>query len=131
MHMRFYLPLLLIAVTVSGCKSPDGIYTPGCAAYEGDTVELHDGRFEWDKFTDQVMLDDREQVIDQFPAYPKAGSFSVTDGAVRLVADDGSRLPEMYFIESNGRYYLLTQAQIAAWRATASVADCALVLGGA
>ncbi len=119
--------LLLVAVALAACKSHNGIYMPDCIAYEGDTVELHDGRFEWDRFTDQVLVDDGGKVVDPFPDYPKAGSYAATDTDLKLTADDGSALPDMRLVEDQGKIFLLTAAQYRDWQSGSPVADCALV----
>ena len=58
------------ALSFCGCVSSEGRYSPDCIAFAGDTIELADGRFEWDKFTDQVRMDDNGKVtIDNRPVH--------------------------------------------------------------
>jgi hypothetical protein len=133
LKMNIELRSLLLFATffmLAGCRSVDGIYLPDCVAYAGDTIELREGRFEWDKFTDQVIVGDDDTIVDQFPDHPLAGTYLVNEGVVSLIADDGTELPGMHLATVDGRVFLLTDEQFSALRSDDKIASCALVLGG-
>lgn len=126
MVIRLTCVALLIAC-LSGCKALDGTFLPGCAAYAGDRIELSNGRFEWDRFTDAIELDEEGNRIDAFPDYPKRGNFSI-DGTRLILAFDGDGSTETFNIyehESMG-LQLLTDAQLAAVDQGGLDEDCAL-----
>lgn len=124
------LTLFTLAALVSGCVSYEGTYSPDCIAFQGSNVQLRNGRFVWEKFTDQVLVDDQGNVINQFPGYPKQGSYRIEDQIVHLETDGGERMESMYLHERDNHFYLLTQAQFEAWENTGKEADCPLMLGG-
>jgi hypothetical protein len=115
----------------SGCVSYEGRYAPSCPSYAGNTIELADGRFEWDKFTDQVRVDDQGNVVDAFPDYPRRGSYRLSRHKLSLTADDGEPLPTLYLVRQANRFYLYTEPEHEAWERTGEPAKCALVQGGA
>ena len=115
----------------SGCVSYEGRYAPSCPSYAGNSIELAGGRFEWDKFTDQVRVDDQGKVVDAFPDYPRRGSYSLSGRKLVLTTDDGESLPALYLVRQNNRFYLYTEQEHAAWDRTGETAKCALVQGGA
>jgi hypothetical protein len=118
--------ILAAAVMLSGCKSLDGTYQPGCPAYAGDRIRLHAGEFEWDRFTDAVPVDAAGNRVDPFPDYPKKGNYRPQKGSLLLTFADGSEAT-LYLERQNGRVYLLTESQADAWGATRRWDDCALV----
>ena len=85
------LPVFVV-VFLCGCSSIDGIYTPACMAYEGDEIELVDGRFTWRRFTDQRLVDENGELVDPFPGYPKNGRFVLGDAQLDLMPDGGASL---------------------------------------
>ena len=121
--------LVLSAMSLAACASITGTYTPACIAYEGNTIELSDGRFVWDKFTDEVSVDDAGNVIDPFPGFPVQGSYSIDEDVVRLSTDVGELMAEMYLVRNSGRVHLLTADQFEAWRKDRELDECALTLG--
>ena len=121
---------VLVSVLLFGCASHDGIYSPGCIAFAGDTISLRDGQFVWDKFTDSIELDDEGNVINQFPGYPMQGSYRMNGKMLTMEPASGEALEDMYIQQHNGRHYLLTARQLEAWENTGEHNSCALVLGG-
>ena len=109
--MKTTVPVLVITIAcVAGCATDAdvaGTYQPSCVAFEGSTIELADNRFTWDKFTDEVEVDDEGNAIDPFPGFPVRGCYTVDQDVV----------------------YLLTDAEFDAWRQKGTVPDCALLLG--
>ena len=122
-------PVTIAAMCLlSACSSLEGVFEPACIAYEGDRVRLTDGRFEWQKFTDQRSIDEHGNVIDPFPGYPKHGSFAVSDSRVTFVPDDDSRIDDRYLLEHRNRVYLLTWEQSEAFLNGEGMPVCALRL---
>jgi hypothetical protein len=72
MISRFVLSAL-VATLLSACVSHEGTYSPGCIAYVGSNITLSDGQFVWEKFTDEVVVNDDGEIVDQFPGYPLRG----------------------------------------------------------
>jgi hypothetical protein len=105
------------------------VYAPDCIAYAGDRIELDDGRFAWDKFTDQVEIDEEGQRVDRYPDFPVRGRYLVDDGRVTFIAETDVRLPQLYLARRGRQHYLLTTAQYATWQETGDFANCALILG--
>src|SRR5210317_1448403 len=55
------LALLCSLAVAAGCAADTniaGTYEPSCIAFEGNTIELSDNRFTWDKFTDEVRIEE-------------------------------------------------------------------------
>lgn len=119
------LTLLFVA-----CANHEGFYEPACIAYEGDTIELRDGRFEWQRFTDQRKIDADGNVVKPFPAFPKTGTYDLEEGRLELVTDDGVQLDDWYIIERAGKRYLLTSTQHKVFRENNELPGCALSLTG-
>lgn len=124
MVLRLTIAMLLFGV-LAGCKSAEGVYLPGCAAHAGDRIELRNGGFEWDKFTDQVDLDESGKRIDPFPGYPRRGSYEIEGQAVRMMADDNAS-ETFYLHVRDDRALLLTEAQHQASESGGGYDDCAL-----
>jgi hypothetical protein len=116
------------ALSLCACVSVDGRYSPSCPAFSGSTIEFDGGRFEWDKFTDVVRVDDEGKVIDAFPDYPKRGSYRIDGARIEMTAAGGEKLPPMYRVRFDGRSYLYTEQEYAAWQKDGSRARCALAL---
>lgn len=118
-----------IAGLLAGCASSiEGVFEPACIAYEGDRVALADGRFEWDRYTDAIAIDEDGNPIDAFPGYPKSGRFQQDGERLTWNSDDGSELGERYLLEYRGRTYLLTWDQNEAVLDGEEMPACALVL---
>lgn len=119
-----------IGAVLSGCASHEGTYSPSCIAFEGSNIQLSDGRFAWEKFTDAVVVDDDGNVVNQFPGYPLRGTYRVEGNAVHMQADSGMATAPMYLHSDGDREYLLSAEQWKAAEASGEYAECALVLGG-
>jgi hypothetical protein len=122
------LAVVIIAVLLSGCLPHEGTYLPGCIAYVGDKITLGDGQFVWEKFTDERSVNEQGEIIDPFPGYPMKGSYRIDGQTVHLVPESGAAPQPMYLQDEGGRHYLLTVDEFAAWEATGSYAECALLL---
>jgi hypothetical protein len=124
--------LIFSLAVAAGCAADTniaGTYTPSCVAFEGNTIELSDSRFTWDKFTDEVRIDEDGNEIDPFPGFPVRGSYVVEDDVVRLTTDVGELAGEMHLVRRPGQVYLLTAAEFSAWERDGAVPACALLLG--
>ena len=115
----------------AGCATGtdiSGNYAPSCVAFEGSTIELADGTFTWDKFTDEVTVDDAGNPVDPFPGFPVRGTYTVVDDVVSLVTNVGELAAELHVVRRPGQVYLLTSKEFDAWRRHGTVPDCALLL---
>ena len=121
--------ITLIAVFLSGCVAHEGTYSPDCIAYAGSNISLSDGQFIWEKFTDEVVVDDDGEIVNQFPSYPMQGNYRIDGQTLYMESDDGESMEEMYLHRRENRQYLLTAEQFEAWEKTGKYADCALMLG--
>lgn len=122
--MRLTVVPLLLAL--AGCNSLDGRFEPSCIAFAGERIALSNGRFEWQRFTDERRIDENGNVIEPFPDYPKRGDYSVIDGRVEFRTDDGERLEDRYLVERPDGLYLLAPAAYDAFTAGEALPDCAL-----
>ena len=126
------LILLASLGAVAGCASaPDvaGRYAPSCVAFEGNTIELTESRFTWDKFTDEVTVDDAGNTVDPFPGFPVRGTYAVADDVLSLTTDVGELAAELHLVQRPGQVYLLTEPEFEAWQRDGEVPECALLLG--
>ena len=114
---------------LAGCANHSGMYAPDCVAFEGDTVELTDGRFVLDRFTDQVEVDESGNAIDPFPSHPMRGTYRFKGDVLHLQSDAGIALPNWYLVKGEGHKRLLTLEQYDAWKKDGTIDDCALTLG--
>jgi len=117
------LPLLL---SLAGCNSLDGWFTPSCIAFAGERIEMTNGRFEWQRFTDERRIDEDGNVIEPFPDYPKRGDYRVVDGRVEFRTDDGERLEDRYLVERPDGLYLLAPGAHEAFTAGEGLPECPL-----
>ena len=121
--------LALTAFLLGGCANHlEGVFEPACIAYEGDRVKLGGGRFEWDRFTDAIPIDEDGNRLDPFPGYPKTGKVAQEEERLTWSADDGSTIDERYLLDYRGRTYLLTWDQNEAVLDGEEMPACALVL---
>jgi hypothetical protein len=131
--MKTTVPVLLTFLACfAGCAKDGGVagtYAPSCVAFEGSTIELADNRFTWDKFTDEVRIDDAGDTIDPFPGFPVRGTYTVEDDVVSLVTDVGELAAELHLVQRPEQVYLLTDAEFDAWQSNGTVPKCALLLG--
>lgn len=99
-------------------------------AFAGDTIRLSNGSFHWDKFTDEVVVGEDGEIVDQFPGYPLQGNYRLDGDKLVLTSDAGTVLEDLYLLDEPGRVYVLRRQQYDEWRETGNYPDCALVLGG-
>jgi len=127
--MRFRITVCLTGVALlAGCKAIDGTYYPGCVAFEGDKVVLRDGSVEWDRFTDQVIVDVDGNVMDPFPEYPKMGSYAVDGDLLHLTIQGEDAVNTLHIHTQGERIMLLNDADLATWESTGRYGDCVLTL---
>ena len=122
--------IVLTLFFLSACATSDGTYSPACIAFAGDTIELSNHRFSWDKFTDQVIVDENGEMVDQFPEYPRRGAFRVDGQRLVLTSDAREELDVMYLVTEGERTYLLTSEQRDEQQKSGNTPTCALVKGG-
>jgi hypothetical protein len=131
--MKLKAPVLVCSFAfAAGCAADvniTGSYTPSCAAFEGNTIELAEDRFTWDKFTDEVTVDADGNKIDPFPGFPVRGTYVVEDDVVRLTTDVGELAGEMHLVRRPDQVYLLTGEEFDSWQRDGTVPTCALLLG--
>ena len=121
---------LALTCLAAGCASIEGSYTPDCIAFSGNDIRLDRGRFVWDKFTDQVLVNDAGEVIDQYPEYPMRGRYRLEGQTIHFDSYTGEPLPSMLLRREGDRTYLLTDSQHEAWLNANQRPRCPLVLGG-
>jgi hypothetical protein len=115
-----------MALFLTACASIEGVYLPACEAYAGSKIMLSDGRFQWSKFTDQVVVDDDGNEVNQFPGFPLEGQYSVSAQVVTLTPDSGQPVETLYLHNEAGAIYLLTARENAAVEAGDARPECAL-----
>ena len=123
-----YLPFL---ATCAGCATDAdiaGMYAPSCVAFEGNTIELTDQRFTWDKFTDEVTVNDAGNTVDPFPGFPVRGTYTTDNDVLHLTTDVGELAAVLHLVRRPGQIYLLTDAEFEAWQEGGAVPNCALLL---
>lgn len=118
--------ILATALLLGGCQSIEGRYEPACAAFEGDTIELSDGRFTWNRFTDEVRIDAAGNKIDPFPDFPKHGRYERDGAQIALHVDDDTTRATYASHSQAGETYLLTSSQLDKYLYDGVVEDCAL-----
>jgi len=119
---------IVIALFLVACANHEGQYEPACIAYEGDRIELKDGRFEWHRFTDQRTVDKSGNTVDPFPNFPKTGAYKFSDSRLLFSTSDGTSLDEWFVVTHAGDRYLLTPTQHNAFSESNEMPDCALKL---
>jgi len=129
MTQRLIATTLLFCV-LTGCKSPEGTYYPGCIAYEGNKISLGDGQYVWEKFTDQVAVDDDGNVVNRFPGYPKQGTYRIDGHTLIMSSDNGEPDVTLHIHQRDGSYLLLTASQTAMFEQTGRYDDCVLTRQG-
>jgi len=118
--------LIVVALFLSACANHEGIYEPACIAYEGDKIELQDGRFTWQRYTDERTVDDAGNVVEPFPGFPKTGSYRVSAEKLELVTDDNVSLDDWFIVEHARQRYLLDAEQHNAFLEGGELPRCAL-----
>lgn len=122
---------VLTVLFLAGCASHEGEYSPACVAYAGSIVSLDGSQFVWERFTDQVRVDDDGKVIDPFPGYPRRGSYTLDGRAVYMTSESGESLETMYLHKRDDAYLLLTAEENTSWQQTGSFDECVLTLDSA
>lgn len=120
------ITLIALTLLLSACANQEGVYEPACVAYEGDRVELKGGRFEWQRFTDERVVDAAGNVVPPFPGFPKTGTFRESNGRLEFFTDDRVRLDDWFLVESAGQRYLLDAKQHNAFLDSGAPPECAL-----
>jgi hypothetical protein len=119
---------VLSALSLSACASHTGRYAPACIAYSGSHVTLNGDSFLWERFTDQVRVDDEGNVLEPYPDFPKRGSYSIDGQTLVMRSEGGATMDNMYLHRANGGYLLLTADDQHRWEKTGQYADCVLTL---
>ena len=114
--MRRVSGAFFLVCLLAGCASFDGTYAPDCMAHSGDRITLDSGRFVWDKFTDQVLVNDAGEKVDLYPDYPLRGRYSLEGDTVHFESYTGEPLPVMHVQRENDKTYLLTDKQRTSWQ---------------
>lgn len=122
------IALAALTALLSGCVSHDGTYSPGCIAYAGSKITLSDGEFVWEKFTDEVVVNDDGEVVNQFPGYPLRGTYRINGQIVLMQSPDGEAMENMYLHRADDNSYLYTVQQFEQLKSSGETADCALML---
>ena len=117
---------IVLALSLLACANQDGVYEPACIAYEGDRLELKDGRFEWQRFTDERVVDKAGEVVPPFPGFPKTGTYRVLGDQLQLLTDDNVRLENWFIVEAAGQRYILNAGQHNAFANGGALPDCVL-----
>ncbi len=126
----FRTALILLTLLIAACANHEGLYEPACIAYEGDRIELKDGRFEWQRFTDERTVDEAGKVLNPFPGFPRLGTYREKAGRLTLVTDKDVRLDDWFVVVRGEQHYLLTTRQHNAFLESGELPDCVLRLTG-
>lgn len=125
-----YSCILFLSLVLAGCAIHkdvyQGVYLPNCMALEGDRIELREGGFTWDRFTDQRRMDESGYEIDLFPQFPKSGDYQMQGGHVSFALADGAILDTRYFLEKGEAVYLLTRQEDQVIAEGGQIPECAL-----
>ena len=95
-------------------------------AHVGSRIHLSDSEFVWEKFTDQVSVDEDGDKIDPFPGYPRRGTYRIDGHSIVLNFDDDEFVETLQVREHQGRYLLLTKLQAEAQDTTGQFDACVL-----
>ena len=90
----FIVTLAVSVLLLAGCVSHDGTYSPACIAYAGSKITLSDGEFVWEKFTDEVVVNDAGETVDRFPGYPMRGTYRIYGQRVLMESSDGEAIED-------------------------------------
>ncbi len=120
------ITLFVAVLLLCGCQSTDGRYVPSCVAYEGDTIELRGGKFVWNRFTDEVRLDESGNKIDAFPDFPKTGTYVKSASRIELSVEGDETQQTYYLLSLDNQTYLLSAAEQGRYAFDGVVERCAL-----
>lgn len=126
----FRTALILLTLLIAACANHEGLYEPACIAYEGDRIQLKDGRFEWQRFTDERTVDEAGRVVNRFPGFPRLGTYRAKGARLTLVTDEDVRLDDWFVVVRGEQHYLLTTRQHNAFLESGELPDCVLQLTG-
>ena len=121
-----FLRLTILSLFLVACANHNGIFEPACMALEGERFELRNGTYSWQRFTDQIDVDEEGNRIDPFPGFARTGLYTVEQGRVYLKDSDGQTLTERYMREYDSELYLLTKEQHDHILSGADMPECAL-----
>ena len=127
MNVRLF-GLMCFSAMAAACAQHDGTYSPACLSYVGSVIKLENGRFEWTKFTDQVIVDDQGERVNQFPGFPVSGTYRVDGQSVHMTSSDGRAMEPMYLHRRNGETYLYTTKEHETSKASGEPPKCPLKL---
>lgn len=127
-----YFALAFAFLTLISCATYEGSYAPDCSAYAGSRIELKGGQFAWEKFTDSVVVDNNDVVVDQFPHYPMQGTYNIDGKTIEFMSDTGEVVATMYFKtlyldKTKASYFMLTAEQQEGWEASNEYPKCVLI----
>jgi hypothetical protein len=127
-----YFALVFASLALVSCATYEGSYAPNCSAYAGSRIELKGGQFAWEKFTDSIVVDNDDVVVDQFPHYPMQGTYSIDRKTIEFMSDTGEVVATMYFKtqyinKNNASYFMLTAEQQELWEDKNEYPRCVLV----
>jgi hypothetical protein len=119
----------IAALCLAACQtqSMDGRFAPSCPAYAGETLTIDDGTFEWDKFTDEVVVDSAGNKIDKFPQHPINGTYGIEGEQLVFQSGAGIKPDFSHLVQSGDDLYLLTDEELGQWTNDGSIPRCALV----
>lgn len=127
--MRTRIPVAMtLCLLLCACSNIDGVYSPDCAAYSGSQIVLKDGQFTWTKFTDEVVVDEAGDKVDQFPGFPLRGEYDKSGEKISLERGEGEESTEMHLSEINEDLFLYTAGEFDLFVETGKRPDCALKL---
>jgi len=89
-------------------------------------LTLAGSRFEWQRFTDERIVNESGEVVPPFPGFPKSGTYRVTEEKLQLVTDDNVRLEDWFTVDHAGHRYLLDAKQHNAFLDNGKLPECAL-----
>ncbi len=118
--------LLGAAVLLSACAPHAGRYVPDCTAFAGSVVSLDGSSFVWERFTDEVRVDESGNKIDPYPDYPKHGTYRKEGSALYLETNIGDPVATLYLHKDAESYRLLTVEEHNAWERSGEYARCVL-----
>ncbi len=124
-----YFALMIAVLVLVACAIHEGSYSPACPAYAGSRIELGDGQFAWEKFTDSIVVDNDDAIVKQFPGYPMRGNYRIEGQLVVFESAAGDELATLYFQSSDAGEFLLTAEQQQEWENSGKFAECALIRG--
>ena len=87
------LSACLAALSLASCATYDGGYSPSCPTFVANVVQLENGEFTWSKLSDEVVIGDHGEPVNQYPDFPKQGGYTVRAGVLSMTTTAALRLP--------------------------------------